>query len=161
VLGEIRKRIPAGARGELALADLVRGLGPGWSDEAAEAALGVLAASGAVRILAEHRGEGEAGRALTLGVHRGALDPERARRLRAAALAKLAEVTRYARARGCRRRVLLGYFGETNAPDRCGACDRCLGKGNPLAVELGPKPGGGAGGPLRRALLGGSGRGYL
>jgi ATP-dependent DNA helicase RecQ len=32
---------------------------------------------------------------------------------------------RYLRARGCRRRVLLAYFGE-DAQSRCGGCDRCV-----------------------------------
>ncbi|NJD19205.1 MAG: recombinase RecQ, partial [Gemmatimonadetes bacterium] len=45
--------------------------------------------------------------------------------LRRGAVDKLRAVRRYATGRGCRRRALLGYFGET-APRRCGACDRCL-----------------------------------
>jgi ATP-dependent DNA helicase RecQ len=33
----------------------------------------------------------------------------------------------YAETLACRRRFLLGYFGEA-APDRCGACDACTGR---------------------------------
>ncbi len=39
---------------------------------------------------------------------------------------KLDEVVRYAADGTCRRRHLLGYFGETALPERCGACDTCL-----------------------------------
>ncbi|ADH86792.1 DNA helicase RecQ [Desulfurivibrio alkaliphilus] len=38
---------------------------------------------------------------------------------------KLAAMVGFAQATGCRRRVLLGYFGETLAAD-CGNCDTCL-----------------------------------
>jgi hypothetical protein len=64
---------------------------------------------------------------IVVGVH--SRDPEfqLSRRLRDIALEKLRAVRRYALARGCRRRVLLGYFGE-QIPDRaCGGCDRCGG----------------------------------
>lgn len=44
--------------------------------------------------------------------------------LRAAARRRLRAVVHYARGRGCRRRMILAYFGE-GAPARCGACDRC------------------------------------
>ena len=44
--------------------------------------------------------------------HRGDLD-------------KLRLMQTYAYQRGCRRRYILGYFGES-APWRCGRCDRCL-----------------------------------
>jgi ATP-dependent DNA helicase RecQ len=56
----------------------------------------------------------------------GALDLAAARRLRRAALSKVEAVQGYARGKGCRRRALLGYFGEV-APPRCGSCDRCGG----------------------------------
>ncbi len=42
---------------------------------------------------------------------------------RAAARARLRAMERYARALGCRRRRLLGWFGET--PRQCSGCDRC------------------------------------
>lgn len=42
---------------------------------------------------------------------------------RRAALERLAAVRAYVEARGCRRRVLLDWFGERAAP--CGGCDRC------------------------------------
>jgi ATP-dependent DNA helicase RecQ len=44
---------------------------------------------------------------------------------RRVAEARLAAMIGYAETRGCRRRVLLGYFGEDARPVRCGACDRC------------------------------------
>jgi ATP-dependent DNA helicase RecQ len=40
-------------------------------------------------------------------------------------LEKLRRMQAYAYQRGCRRRYILGYFGES-APWRCGRCDRCL-----------------------------------
>ena len=57
-------------------------------------------------------------------------------RRRAAETGKLDAMQRYAYATGCRRRVLLSYFGDPDANRRtnCGSCDRCLG-----AVEP-PKP---------------------
>lgn len=50
----------------------------------------------------------------------------RVRRRRAEG-AKLRAVARYARASGCRRDVLLGWFGEPPSADGCGGCDVCLG----------------------------------
>jgi superfamily II DNA helicase RecQ len=41
--------------------------------------------------------------------------------------AKLRGVARYARARGCRRSVLLEWFGESSAVPQCAGCDRCVG----------------------------------
>ncbi len=43
------------------------------------------------------------------------------------ALSKLNEVADYASVNVCRRRQLLGYFGERYAPPNCGACDVCCG----------------------------------
>ena len=45
---------------------------------------------------------------------------------RTAARAQLERIVRYAYSNGCRRRELLGYFGETYANENCGACDNCL-----------------------------------
>ena len=57
-------------------------------------------------------------------------------RRRAAETGKLDAMQRYAYATGCRRRVLLSYFGDPDANRRtnCGSCDRCLGEVEP------PKP---------------------
>ena len=33
---------------------------------------------------------------------------------------------RYASTRECRRKLLLGYFGENYGKDNCGSCDNCL-----------------------------------
>ena len=51
-------------------------------------------------------------------------------RRRAADTAKLDAMQRYAYATGCRRKVLLSYFGDPDANRRtnCGSCDRCLGE---------------------------------
>ena len=46
---------------------------------------------------------------------------------------RLGDVLRYARSITCRRHFLLGYFGE-RSPERCGACDVCLGRHRPAAV---------------------------
>lgn len=40
----------------------------------------------------------------------------------------LQEVIRFASTHACRRRGLLGYFGESYPADNCGACDVCLGR---------------------------------
>jgi hypothetical protein len=136
VLEVVKKRVPPGQRGPLGVHELVKALGKEWSAEAVEGALSALAAARALRVLEESAPEGAPDRVLTLGVHSGVPDLERARRLRAAALEKLTEVQRYARGRDCRRRALLAYFGEDGAPTRCDACDRCLGRGNPLLRDL-------------------------
>ena len=39
---------------------------------------------------------------------------------------RLDMMQRYASTRECRRKLLLGYFGETYQSDNCGACDQCL-----------------------------------
>jgi ATP-dependent DNA helicase RecQ len=145
VLRTVERRIPAGEKGTIEVHALVRDLGRGWSDEAVEGALAALVAAGALRRMAgsvEARGRPAGAEAppptLTLGVHARVRDPERAATLRRAALDKLAGVERYARARGCRRRALLAYFGEGDAPERCESCDRCLGRDNPVLRSLGP-----------------------
>lgn len=51
-----------------------------------------------------------------------ALDARRERQL-----AKLRDVERYAYETRCRRGYILRYFGDPEAMDACGACDRCLG----------------------------------
>jgi ATP-dependent DNA helicase RecQ len=136
LLGVVKKRVPTGERGSIAVLDLVKALGREWSAEAVEGALAALAAAGALRVLEESAPEGAPDRVVTLGVHSTAPDLERARALRAAALEKLSDVQRYARGRGCRRRALLGYFGEDGAPTRCDGCDRCLGRLDPVAKGL-------------------------
>ncbi|MEM8598757.1 MAG: ATP-dependent DNA helicase RecQ [Bacteroidota bacterium] len=69
-----------------------------------------------------------------------ALDATRAR-----ARKRLGYVERYAHAATCRRRFLLGYFGEA-APDRCGRCDVCLGRHRPAIITPADEP-------ILRALL--------
>jgi len=45
---------------------------------------------------------------------------------RQVARAQLRQMMHYAETAACRRRELLGYFGENFATDNCGACDNCL-----------------------------------
>ena len=47
--------------------------------------------------------------------------------------ARIAAVEAYARGRGCRRRVLLGYFGERL--EHCSGCDRCRRRVVPVPAE--------------------------
>jgi len=137
VLGQVRRRVPAGERGELEIRSLAKALGKGWSGEATEGALMALVAAGAVRLLGEPLRGGSRGTVFHVGVHSRIPDLERAGVLRAAALAKLDGVVRYARSRSCRRASLLGYFGEVDVPQRCGGCDRCGGTG--VAVAVAPR----------------------
>ena len=52
-------------------------------------------------------------------------DPEQRRRKRELDRAKLRRMIGYADATGCLRATLLRYFGEQNAPSRCGFCGNC------------------------------------
>jgi superfamily II DNA helicase RecQ len=54
---------------------------------------------------------------------RGKVDWKAVRQRKRLALDRLKAVERYARTRGCRRAVLLGWFGEEIR--RCSNCDRC------------------------------------
>jgi len=63
--------------------------------------------------------------AALLGIHSRPLDTSPSDRLRESGLARIRSVEAFANTRGCRRRRLLEYFGETDAPERCDWCDRC------------------------------------
>ena len=60
---------------------------------------------------------------LDLGVHASRPDWSRAQRLRQAGLEGLRVVRAYATTPRCRRRMLLGYFGDETPI--CGGCDAC------------------------------------
>ncbi|MEJ7809021.1 MAG: ATP-dependent DNA helicase RecQ [Gemmatimonadaceae bacterium] len=59
-------------------------------------------------------------------------------RRRAADLAKLESVQRYAYTTGCRRGFILRYFGDPAARTRCEGCDNCLGTHLATAPESTP-----------------------
>ena len=82
-----------------------------WRDEAALAAAPAGLKATAQRLRKELAGTGAAGWAAVA-------------QRRKAAEARIESVERYATTSGCRRGVMLGYFGE-QGPKRCGACDRC------------------------------------
>ena len=127
-----RAAVEAGPAGLLlvALADAA-GLRPGR----AAAAVGWLAREGAVAV----GPGGEPVRAT------GAVSPEAAGKAAAAAAAarrrldqsRVEMVRSYAESRGCRRQLLLGYFGEPFQPP-CGACDNCRRGAAPPAGGHGP-----------------------
>ena len=56
---------------------------------------------------------------------RAPLDPEQRERKRELDRRKLKRMIAYADSTGCLRAALLGYFGETEAPQRCGNCGNC------------------------------------
>jgi ATP-dependent DNA helicase RecQ len=98
-----------------------------WSDDTGSGAIAALERIGCVRRVDGSSLREDGGSiGIRLGVRHRA-DLRSASRLRRSALAKLDSVERYARSRGCRRRALLRYFGES-APRRCGSCDRCGGE---------------------------------
>jgi ATP-dependent DNA helicase RecQ len=90
-----------------------------WLEDAGTGLLAALERAGGIRRVPSD----ERPPRPVVGVRR-ALDGACVRTLRRRALAKVDAVQDYARARGCRRRMLLRYFGE-DAPPRCGSCDRC------------------------------------
>ncbi|QDT02712.1 ATP-dependent DNA helicase RecQ [Rubripirellula lacrimiformis] len=63
---------------------------------------------------------------------------------KAAETEKLESVIQFARTSGCRQRVILSYFGETEA-DNCGTCDRCapndgsVGRGSDVSLTIAMK----------------------
>jgi ATP-dependent DNA helicase RecQ len=60
-------------------------------------------------------------------------------RARRRAEVRLRDMLRYARSVTCRRHFLLGYFGEASA-ERCGACDLCLGRHQPVVITPADEP---------------------
>jgi ATP-dependent DNA helicase RecQ len=82
-----------------------------WADSAAMARLPANVRASAERLRAELRPE------------QGQVDWRPVRERRQLAEARIAAVEAYAGGRGCRRRALVGYFGERL--DRCSGCDRC------------------------------------
>jgi ATP-dependent DNA helicase RecQ len=63
----------------------------------------------------------------------GSVDWSAVAERRGRAEARIAAVERYAQGRGCRRRVLLEYFGEPL--ERCAGCDRCRRRQVPVPAE--------------------------
>jgi ATP-dependent DNA helicase RecQ len=55
------------------------------------------------------------------------IDWERLAQRRVTDIARLDAMQGYCQTRGCRRGFVLRYFGDADARDDCGACDRCLG----------------------------------
>lgn len=49
---------------------------------------------------------------------------------------RLEMMQRYASTRECRRKLLLGYFGETYVKDNCGSCDNCLKANENTAIRI-------------------------
>jgi ATP-dependent DNA helicase RecQ len=86
--------------------------------------LAQLEREGLIRYRPPGSTEAVAVRTLGLPVERLAVDFEAAQARAQQSRRLLSRMEAYARAPGCRRAFLLRYFGE-EAPERCGACDRC------------------------------------
>jgi ATP-dependent DNA helicase RecQ len=125
ILARLRQRVHAGEAGTTSLKCLTSGRGGSVGLEEVRAGLGALERIGAVSL------DGDS--VCLLDPHP---DLATLSTLRQAAWAQLAAVTAYARTGQCRRRLILEYFGERGTGNRCGRCDRCLGR-HPLgAVNL-------------------------
>ena len=73
---------------------------------------------------------------LTPGVEEPAVDFELAAMRIAHERQMLDRMVRYCDTEGCRRRNLLRYFGDPDAPRSCPACDRCVGPRAPEPEEV-------------------------
>ncbi|MCB9492084.1 MAG: RecQ family ATP-dependent DNA helicase [Dehalococcoidia bacterium] len=71
---------------------------------------------------------------ITSGRDDAPIDTSGIARHRAYAEGRLREMTEYAETTGCRRGVILRYFGE-EAPERCERCDNCLGRHEGAEVD--------------------------
>ena len=127
----------AGPQGtEFQLSSLLRHLGPGSSAMQLAAASRLLERAGYLELMANFEaGDGAPGAAANTWVrltaervapHALVLDDAALRRRRQHELAKIRRMVGYANARECRRRKILGYFGEAWSQGNCNACDHCL-----------------------------------
>ena len=126
----IRRVIGAGKRGLMEAGTLLRAVG--CAEEDLWTLLAALERLGVVRVYSRPGTAGAEpdligpiliGPILDLGVRASGPDWSRARRLREAGEEGLRAVQRYATAPSCRRRALLGYFGDEMRT--CGGCDVC------------------------------------
>ncbi|MEZ4502808.1 MAG: ATP-dependent DNA helicase RecQ [Dehalococcoidia bacterium] len=99
------------------LAGLGRTVAPDADAEGFAAILGALRASG----LVSEMGMRLQSRDADAPIDTSAIDERRRQ-----ATARLGEMVEYAETSGCRRAVILRYFGE-QPPERCDGCDNCLG----------------------------------
>ena len=138
----------AGARGtEFQLSSLLPHLGSGASTIQLAAAGRLLERAGYVEQMANFEAGDEAPGApsntwVRLSAERVApqalvLDDAALRRRRQHELAKIRRMVGYANARECRRRKILGYFGEAWSQGNCNACDHCL---QETAASASPAP---------------------
>ena len=114
-VGAVLAHAPAAGAGRRALAEHT-----GLPVQRVVRALELLVAAGAV---AERRGRYRLTQIDTARLDEAVQQDERRR---AHDRTRLEMVRTYARAEGCRRRFLLQYFGQYDAPEQCGMCDRCL-----------------------------------
>jgi ATP-dependent DNA helicase RecQ len=168
VHGHLRSRIPLHERVAMQIQDLERGLGPSLRERVLPC-LRALARCGALALEEaeerDHHGLDRPGRAgggrgpgrgdgppgsgsVIVTLLRTHPDLQALSELRAVARGQVESVVAYAGGRRCRRRMILGYFGEDVPGRDCGGCDRCRARGSLEARFLG-----GWGVRLQRALL--------
>ena len=123
----LRRTIGAGERGLVEARHLLRAAG--CMEEELPTLLAALERHGVVRVYDSNSpgrvgsDPGLSGPILDLGVRGSRPDWASARRLRQAGVEALRAVHDYATTPGCRRRALLGYFGDEATI--CGGCDAC------------------------------------
>ena len=121
----LRRTIGAGERGFVEASRLLRWAG--CKEEELWTLLAALERHGAIRVYSQPTSDGSdpglGGMILDLGVRASRPDWPGARRLRQAGVEGLRAVRDYATTLRCRRRALLGYFGDETTI--CGGCDIC------------------------------------
>ena len=121
----IRRTVGAGERGSMEAGHLLRAAG--CTEEDLPTLLAALERLGVVRVYGRPGQAGAEpdliGPILDLGVRASGPDWPRAQRLREAGAEGLRAVRKYATTQRCRRRALLGYFGDEMPT--CGGCDVC------------------------------------
>src|SRR6266851_764143 len=120
--------------------DAARSLGSGGAAQVAVACGAHPADAQAALKLLEAAGHlarrGQDFSVLTPDVEEPAVDFERAAMRVAHERQMLDRMVRFCDTEGCRRRNLLRYFGDPDAPRSCPACDRCVGQRAPAAEEV-------------------------